>query len=93
MKDNSVTELCGFCGLSLPAGKSRGRKMIFHPKCGQLSRLLVHFISSVEDMEISIPARERIRKEMFYVANSCTPPARGADGRFLKYNGDNLENN
>lgn len=84
---NSVTEICGFCGLPLPEGKGKGRKRKVHDKCGQLSRYLTYLTSEIEKLEMSEEAKKKIRKQMFHIANSFTQeknPPRDKAGRFLK---------
>ncbi len=85
----TVTENCEFCGMPLPARKTKGRKRNFHNKCGQISRNLTYFISEIEKLEMSERAKKRIRKSMFHIANSFTQQQdqpRDKTGRFLKQN-------
>lgn len=84
----SVTENCEFCGLPLPEGKARGRKLTKHPKCGQVARSLDYSINAVSEMSLSESAKKRIRRQMFYVANHFTQeakPIRDRSGLFISW--------
>ena len=87
--NNSVTEIqqeiCEFCGHPIIIKTTGpGRKTRFHHRCGQINRSLAYAFSQIATLPMTDVAADRLRKRLFYVANSTLNQPRDEKGRFQR---------